>query len=151
MALHPDFPVVEGDYRMTDEWSLTLPVPFNRRIEDGSLVVWRPGLTFWIAVWGNDHDETADERVRWILDAASPGRVQQRIDRQGGLVRLTYEMLDEDPDREPSVYPSIAGYVLSDRGHVQISAYCDDAAAWSLAHDVIRSVRPVAAESEEPR
>jgi lipopolysaccharide/colanic/teichoic acid biosynthesis glycosyltransferase len=39
---------------MTPEWALVLPEKFNRRIEDGSMVFWRPGLTVWINVWGND-------------------------------------------------------------------------------------------------
>ena len=28
--LHPDFPVVEGTFKMTNEWSVTLPGKFNR-------------------------------------------------------------------------------------------------------------------------
>ena len=37
--LHPKFPVVEGNYQMTKEWSVTLPGKFSRRIEEGSLVL----------------------------------------------------------------------------------------------------------------
>lgn len=39
--LHPDFPVVEGRYRLTREWELELSGKFNRRIEDGNMVLWR--------------------------------------------------------------------------------------------------------------
>lgn len=42
--LHPEFPVVVGRYQMTPDWAVTLPRPFNRRTEDGSLVFWRPGF-----------------------------------------------------------------------------------------------------------
>lgn len=42
MDLHPDFPVVEGLYRLTRDWELELPEKFNRRIEDGNMVLWRP-------------------------------------------------------------------------------------------------------------
>jgi hypothetical protein len=140
-GLHPNFPVVEGDYQMTDEWSVTLPLPLNRRFEEGSLVMWRPRLTFWINVWGNDNNETADERLAWILEEAQPERRDERVERADGIVRLTYELPVEDPEHNPAWYTSISAYVFSDQGHVQISAYCDDGAALQNGYDVIRSVR----------
>ncbi|REJ67067.1 MAG: DUF2185 domain-containing protein [Planctomycetota bacterium] len=36
--LHPDFPIVTGQYRLTSSWRVFLPLEFNRRVEDGSLV-----------------------------------------------------------------------------------------------------------------
>ena len=139
--LHPDFPVIEGNYQMTDEWSVTLPVPFNRRFEESSLVIWRPRLTFWIAVWGNDDNKTPEERIDWILEDANDDRSNERVERSGGIARLTYELPEEDPEHNPAWYTSISGYVISDQGHVQISAYCDDGAALQMGYDVIRSVR----------
>jgi hypothetical protein len=37
ISLNSEFPVVEGKYRMTDEWSIILDRPHNRRVEEGSL------------------------------------------------------------------------------------------------------------------
>ena len=37
MELQPEYPVVDGTYQMTKEWSIKLSEPHNRRIEDGSL------------------------------------------------------------------------------------------------------------------
>ena len=68
--LHPDFPVAEDNYQMTDEWSLTLPLPFNRRFEEGSLVIWRPRLTFWINVWGNDNRVGLTPKCRDVVRTA---------------------------------------------------------------------------------
>jgi hypothetical protein len=56
--LHPEFPVIEGRYQMTPDWAVTLPQPFNQRFEDDSLVFWRPGITVWTIVWGNDKNES---------------------------------------------------------------------------------------------
>lgn len=64
VQLHPGFPVVQDTYQMTKEWSVTLPGRFNRRIEDGSLVLWRPGFTIWTSVWGNDKKESAEKRLK---------------------------------------------------------------------------------------
>jgi len=142
MALHPSFPIVEGEHRMTEEWGIYLPDRFNRRFEAGNLVLWRPKLTFWIAVWGNDKNEQTDDRLAWILREASAQRRNEKIERDEGVVWLTYELPEEDAKRSPRAYTSIAGYVLSDQGHVQISAYCDDAPSLKLGYEIIRSVQP---------
>ena len=144
MSLHPDYPVVRGSYQMTDEWAVTLPDEFNRRIKDGSLVLWRPTLTFWVTVWGNDKGTSEEKRLTSILEAASDLRSEQQIERTDKLVRLTYELPEEDRSRPKSVYKSISGYVIAPIGHVQISAYFDTPAARTLGYKIIHSVRNVA-------
>ena len=141
MSLHPDYPIVTGNYQMTDEWTVTLPEKFNRRIEDGSLVLWRPALTFWITIWGNDGDKSTDNRLASILETASDLRSDQQIERTADSVRLTYELPEEDASRPKAVFRSISGYVISAVGHVQISAYFDTPGARTLGYQVIHSVR----------
>jgi hypothetical protein len=116
MALHPDFPVIEGDYRITREWSVTLPIPFNRRIEEGSLVLWRPQLTFWINVWGNDNNEGAANRIDWILSEASPDRRNEKVERGDGILRLTYELVVEDPQRDPMEFSARIRRLMDEHG-----------------------------------
>lgn len=144
MSLHPDYPVVTGNYQMTDEWSVVLPEKFNRRIEDANLVLWRPGLTFWIMIWGNDKGASEEKRLASILETASGLRKEQKIERTEKLVRLTYELPDEDSSREQSSYNSISGYVIAHLGHVQISAYFDTSSARTLGYKIIHSVQNVA-------
>jgi hypothetical protein len=141
LSLHPGFPVIEGQYRLARDWELDLPEKFNRRIEDGDTVIWRPGLTFWIAVWGTEPDMTPEGTLSWILEDASPDRTKERVNRSGGLIRLTYRLQELDPDRDPQDYVSISGYVIAPSGHVQISAYCDDFEAEKTGAKVIESVR----------
>src|SRR4051812_32436765 len=74
----PGFPLVQGDHALTATWSIHLREQFARRVEDGSLVLWRPGLTLWLVAWGNDNNETQDERLAWIKDKASPARSDAR-------------------------------------------------------------------------
>jgi hypothetical protein len=144
MSLHPDYPIVTGTYQMTDEWAVALPNKFNRRIEDGSLVLWRPALTFWITVWGNDKCASEEEQLTSILETASDLRGEQQIERTEKLVRLTYELPEEDRSRPKSVYKSISGYVIAPGGHVQVSAYFDTPEARTLGYKIIHSVRNVA-------
>jgi hypothetical protein len=138
--LHPDFPVVSGDYLMTTGWHVSLPEEFNRRIEDGSLVLWRPELTFWINVWNNDNQLTVDQQLNAILNSASDDRSDEKIDRDSAITRLTYELTEIDPERANAEYRSISGYVISSRGYAQISAYYDSPSARTLGYQIIHSV-----------
>ncbi len=72
MQLHPDYPVVSGSYRLTPNWTIDLPFEMNRRTEDSDLVLSRPGFTVWLAIWGNDHDESESERMGRIYSDISP-------------------------------------------------------------------------------
>ena len=129
---------------MTDEWSVALPEKFNRRIEDGSLVLWRQALTFWINVWGNDKGTSGEKRLASILETANVLRKEQQIEHTEKLLRLTYELPDEDPSRAQPSYKSISGYIIAPCGHIQISAYFDTPAARTLGYKIIHSVQNVA-------
>jgi hypothetical protein len=144
MSLHTDYPVVTGNYQLTDEWAVVPPEKFNRRIDDRSLVLWRPTLTFWINAWGNDHGASEDVRLNSILESASDLRSEQKVERADNLIRLTYELPEEDSARTKPIYTSISGYVISPLGHLQISAYFDTPAAGALGYKIIQSVRNVA-------
>jgi len=133
--------VVTGDYQLIETWRVMLPDQFNRRFEDDSLVLWRPQLTFWVVAWGNDRASSMEARLASILSAASPHRAAEQIERTSSLIRLTYELPEEDPSRSPSAYTSISAYVIGPTGHLQISAYFDSSAARTVAYQVIHSVQ----------
>lgn len=121
--LHPDFPVVEGRYQMTREWSVTLPEKFNRRIEDGDLVIWRPGMTMWVAVWGNDNNESKESRLKRIQADISPQAFDVEISKTSGLLRLGYRLKEGN---EQGAVPAYYCFAVGDSGHVQTAIYLDN-------------------------
>ena len=139
--LHPDFPVVNGDYAMAKGWRIALPLDFNRRIEDGSLVLWRPELTFWINVWHGEGQESVDDVLARLLAGASAQRTAETVEKAGPMVRLTYELAEDDAERTGSDNNSVNGFVIYPAGYVQVSAYCDLAQARELAYQIVSSVR----------
>jgi hypothetical protein len=142
VALHPEFPVVEGHVRITGDWALDLPGRFNRRFEeDGDLVFWRPGLSIWIAVWGEVPGETMEETLAWVMDEANPARTDERIERAEGHIVWTYRLRERDPERDPAEYTSIYGHVFGAPGHVQIATFCDTPEDIEAGDGVIRSLR----------
>lgn len=138
--LNPDFPVVDGDYLLTSGWRIALPQPFNRRIEDGSLVLWIPELTFWFNVWNNDREASTDELLASIREHVSPERSGEKVERGETATRLTYELAEPDPETGEA-HDSINGYVIAASGYVQVSAYYDSPFARILAERMIASIR----------
>jgi len=124
VQLHPEFPVVEGSFRMTKNWSVDLPSKFNRRIEDGSLVLWRPGFTIWTEVYGNDNDQTHDEQLAVLRNDSSPDAFDDITETDGKIIRYSYRLNEtEDDNRSPAFYC----FAISKTGYVMMAIYFDEA------------------------
>lgn len=124
-GLHPKFPVVSGIYQMTANWAIALPVELNRRIEDDALVLWRPGLTAWVIVWNNDHDESAEKRMTQLRRDVSAQAYDLVEEADGELLRLGYRLDEESDDGRVA---GLNTFVVGVSGHVQMSVYFDDEA-----------------------
>jgi hypothetical protein len=134
----PGFPIVEGDYTLTATWAIHLPEKFASRIEDGSLVLWRPGLTIWLAAWNNDHGESQADRLAKFKEWVSPERFAERESTAGGITRFSYRLRDEN---ENGSVESLAALIINDDGQLQLSVYFADPAeevtAWNLVESVV--------------
>ena len=133
----PGFPLVQGDHAFTATWSIHLPDQFARRVEDGQLVLWRPGLTIWLVAWGNDNNETQAARLAWFKDQASPARFDARESVGNGVTRFSYRLRDENED---GPFESLNADVIGDDGHLQLSVYFDDLADAAKAQQLVDSV-----------
>lgn len=113
----PGFPIVEGPHALTKSWSITLPAPYARRIEDGALVLWRPGITLWINAFNNDHDEPQATRLAAMKKAMSRAATDI-VETTGDVTRLRYRVNEDGQD-------SLNVLVFSDTGMLQASIYFD--------------------------
>jgi len=129
----PGFPIVEGKHALTRSWALTLPAPFARRIEDGSLVLWRPGITLWIAAFNNDPGTSQAARLASTKGVMSPDASDVREDTAGGVTRLTYRLVDDG-------VKTVTAIVIRDEGHLQASIYFDEEADAATALAIARSI-----------
>jgi hypothetical protein len=135
--LHPEFPVVEGRYQMTPDWAVTLPRQFNRRIEDGSLVFWRSGITTWTVVWNNDKSESQYERLEWLRGDTSSDAFEAESVTEGDVTRYSYRLTE---DRDDGVVHALYGFAIGVDGHVQMAIYLDDEADLETAREICRSL-----------
>ncbi|OBK24405.1 hypothetical protein A5634_03510 [Mycobacterium asiaticum] len=129
-GLQPEFPVAQGVFKITDDWSIDLPQPMNRRFEDDALVLWRPGLTAWITVWGNPKLDSPTIRLSKIKQMSSPRRYDEKEWTNGGLIYYTYR-LNENPDQSKPA--ALYGDVIGIAGHIQIAAFFDHEASLAPA------------------
>jgi hypothetical protein len=135
--LHPEFPVIEGKYQLTDDWSLALPEKFNRRLEGEDLVLWRPGFTIWIAVWDTDNTSPA-ERLKRIREDISSNAFEFENEKDQQTLRFSYRLIEE---REDNVVQALYCFAIGKNGHMQMAIYFDDESDLRLAKMIWRSVR----------
>lgn len=124
--------VVQGRVQIRDGWTFSLKSPFRRRLEDGSHVFWRPGVTFWVAVektrGESIHDKGERLRGEISLDAFDVKREEQ-----GGVSRLSYRLAEDSP------VPALYAFVIADGGNVHVAAYFDREEDTRVAQEAIQS------------
>lgn len=142
MSLHPDFPVVEGQHQLTSEWAITLPEPFNRRIEDGDLVLWRPGITAWIAIWINDEGASIASRLDDLKAHMAPEAEDIEEHQADSTVYYAYRLAEEpDEDTDDGRLPGYYCYAFDAGSHVQMAVYFDEEIEVEAARALHRSLR----------
>jgi hypothetical protein len=136
----PGIPLVKGLHQLTREWAIQLPQPFARRVEDGSLVLWRPGITVWLAPWENDHGESQSARLATLRAGAPPHRFDEREGASGDLTRWSFFVRDVTPDGEVT---ALHAWLIADAGQLHMAVYFDDPAANVAALALCEAVRLV--------
>ncbi|MFC9897854.1 hypothetical protein ACFVMC_29545 [Nocardia sp. NPDC127579] len=117
----PDYPLVEGEHMMTDSWSVRLPAQFCRRIEDGALVLWRPGVTAWTVVHGSGGRPLSD-RLQRVKQIASTERFEEDEYRDGGLTYYRYRLRDANEDGD---IDALYVFAFTETQHIQLAIYFD--------------------------
>jgi hypothetical protein len=115
-------PVEKGNINITNEWSFDVSTRMVKRIDKGSLVVWRPGFTLWIDAY-KPEDKDINARERKLLDIISPERINFESIRQDQLQKIRYELTEESGEYiQKSAY--ISG--LTESQEIHITIYYDD-------------------------
>ena len=135
-CLHPDFPVVTGHYRLDPTWAIELPFKFNRRVEDGSLILWRPGITLYLSAWTND--ESTKTRLAVLKTILPPGASEPREEQTSAGQRFSFRLVEGGVN-------ALHGFVTDRNGHLQVTIYFDDESDIDLARTMFASITAHAA------
>jgi len=109
--------------RISDDWWIGIDGSYRTRVEDSSLVFWRPERTIWISLW-KDHDgRTVRERLdTWIADRHA-GATDLYEQEDNGLLRFGY--LLEEPEDAGGHRLGVYSYTVSEAFTVQMACYFD--------------------------
>ncbi len=137
VTLHPDFPVVSGDYRLSEDWALTLPTEMNRRMEGQHLVLWRPGFTAWMSLRKNCYGESIQERLQRFQSDTSPGAFDASVCTSDWPARYSYRLSE---NRQEGVVYALYGFALKEDGHLQVAIEVDREADLADAESLFNSL-----------
>lgn len=125
---------------MTEDWAVTLDQKYNRRIEGGSLVIWRPGFTIWTNVWNAKEGETPEQNLEMLKKDISAKATDVTEEKQGNILMLSYRLDEASEDKRR---PAFHGFAVGPSGHVQIAIYFDDEKDLATARQIFKSLKPV--------
>lgn len=92
-------PVVAGTVLVPQRWRFDIRGRMFRRIDGGSLVLWRPGLTLWLDVYTANH-QTMDERIRGILSIKNEKATDLIRRDEEEMVKMRYSLTETVADKE---------------------------------------------------
>ena len=136
--LVPGYPVVEGDYLVTPDWAVSLPGAFNRRFEDGYLVIWRRGITIWAIAWNNDNGKTVNETLAWLRADPSPSSYDHEVIESADIIHYGYRTAEQ---REDGIVLAWHARAISVAGHIQLGIYFDLESELPIAKAIWLSLR----------
>lgn len=134
--MNDEFPFWVGRVALTPEWTIDLPLACKQRFEESQIVLWRPGLTIWISVWGNDTNMSREERQQKFAEDASACKYDESVVKNDALCYYSYRIDEESADQRA---PAFQGFAFADHGHLQLSIYFDDESDAALATNILHS------------
>jgi hypothetical protein len=126
-------PVSVGLLRFSDAWQLTSPRRLLRWLSHGDMVLWRPGLTVWLAVLQGPDDVEA--RIRSLRKSASADATHVSHQVTPALGRLSYRL---EEDGKAGLY----GFLRTRTDELHLAAYFDEDEDEAEARAIWASARP---------
>ncbi len=85
-------PANEGVFHITDKWSVDLSETMYRRFDNGSLVIWKQGLTVYINCTSCDDAQAVEEKLLQIIERRSPDSGEITEEEVGGIHKYRYQL-----------------------------------------------------------
>jgi hypothetical protein len=115
-------PVEDGNVKITENWSFSVESRFLRRLENSSLVVWKPGFTIWMNVY-NANDLLLEQRIESVVNSRPEKAFDFKKSKSNDLVKMSYRMIEQgEKGEQPSAY--IFGF--TEKFEVHMTIYFDD-------------------------
>lgn len=137
--LHPDYPVIEGRYQLTKEWAIVLDDKYNRRVEDGDMIIWGNQKTIFLIAYDMPENSNPTNEIHQYKQVVSPDAYDIEEAVKDGIMYYSYRLKEAgDDNRVPAFY----GIAASFEGFVTVSMYFDDEALFPDLKKVFYSLGP---------
>lgn len=129
-------PVDKGNINITNEWSFNVSTRMVKRVDKGSLVIWRPGFTLWIDTYKSE-DKDISIREKKLLDIISPERINFESIRKDQLQKIRYELTEQSGG-----YVQKSAYIfgLTESQEIHITIYYDDPKSISEVDEIWNTI-----------
>lgn len=117
-------PALPGCVRATPSWSFEASSRLLRRVEEGSLVLWRPNFTIWLNDYSDSLSTTPEKRLARIRTNISYSSRSHEYSSDGGIVRFRYFLSEECETGSPQQACYL--FALTDTEELHLSIYYDD-------------------------
>lgn len=109
--------------QISAEWWIGLDDSYRERVDDGSLVFWRPERTVWINIWKDADGRTPRERLDGWRANRAPDAADLYETEDHGLLRYGY--LLEEPEDEGGHRLGVYSFTVGASSTVQMACYFD--------------------------
>ncbi|MBI1904200.1 MAG: hypothetical protein HYS13_24155 [Planctomycetia bacterium] len=92
----------------------------------------------YVAVWGNDKQETPAERLTWIKETVSPAAFDQQETPDGEMICFSYRLNER---RDGKLVHALYSFTVGRTGHVQSAIYFDDERELETARKIAGSFK----------
>jgi hypothetical protein len=109
--------------QISEEWWIGIDETYRTKVDDGSLVIWRPERTIWINIWKDSDGRTCRERLAaWTVDRHEEATDLFKME-DNGLLRFGY--LLEEPEESGGQRLGVYSITVSESSTVKMACYFD--------------------------
>ena len=94
----------------------------------------------WIAVCGNDNNETVEQRAALLKADISPKAFDLEEEKDDDIVRFAYRMKEASEEKAP---PTFYCFAVGQKGHVQVAMYFDKEKDIHTARKTWRTIKEI--------
>ena len=114
-------PIVGGKVTVAKNWSFEVSTRMLRRVDEGSLVIWKPEFTIWLDVYSSN-ERSVEERLNGVVERRSEDAFDFQQEDANGIIKVRYYLIEKnDGEKQASAY--IFGFV--EKHEIHISIYYD--------------------------
>lgn len=118
--LYPAFP---GSLQISKTWSFEVSMHLLRRLDEGSMVMWRPGFTIWMNLYSESGFRSPEDRLTSLSQNAAPSRYDEETAKDEHQIRYRYRL--DEPQEDGSIQSAAYCFGFTDHEELHLSIYFD--------------------------